>query len=99
MPQLKGQGKAPPKRPFAANMFGSIMRLGVMLDTLEVHEVQFQFPRSWGESSTIEHYYVKIRTSQGTVTRKHKNFVGAFVSAIASVELWEEFDGKKEETS
>lgn len=95
MAHLKGPEKAPPKRPFAVSMFGSVMRLGAMLDALRVCEVHIQMPRAWGESSTIEHYSVTVRTPNGTVTRKHKDFAGAFASVIASLELWEQFDETK----
>jgi hypothetical protein len=94
MPHLKGPEDALPKRPFNLSMVDDAMMLGNVLDELEVHTIEVSTARSWGEGATIDHCYVRIRTSVGTVDAKRKTFAAAFLAVVAALETLQSLDGE-----
>ncbi len=81
------------KRPFSISACDDAMMFGSLFDELEVHSIEVSTPRSWGERSTIDHCYVKIRTSAGSAEAKRKTFAGAFLAVISALEALQSLDG------
>jgi hypothetical protein len=98
MPHLKGPPEGSvPQRPFNVTMVENFLVLEGLLDELEVHTVEVSTPRSWGEGSRIDHCFVKMHTSVGTVQAKRKTFAAAILAVVAAVEALQSLDGNSEE--
>jgi hypothetical protein len=97
MPHLKGPPEERvPKRPFNVTMVEDALVFEGLLDDLEVHTIEVSMPRAWA-SGNIDHCFVKMHTSVGTVQAKRKTFAAAILAVVAAVEALQSLDGRSEE--
>lgn len=102
MPHIRGP-KYPnglvPSRPFSVNVRNEVTLFGNMFSELKIHTIKVTTPASWGDPTPVDHFYVKIRASCGTVEAKRKSFAEAFLAVIAALEALQALGGDKEESS